>query len=237
MESPLSIIFTLQDLRQITSVAKSHGITTVIDNTWATPIFQNPIKFGVDIVLHSASKYLGGHSDILGGVIISSKDIMDKISDCERSLLGGVMDPHQSWLLLRGIRTLPIRMKKHYENALQVAEFLEKNNKVKKVFYPGLKSHPQYELALSQMTGCSGLMSFVLDYGDEQIMRFVKKLKLFFEGPSWGGYECIINTPGVGISKEESIRTGIPKGLVRISIGLDNAEDIIKDISEALKIL
>ncbi len=237
MESPLSIIFTLQDLRQITSVAKSHGITTVIDNTWATPIFQNPIKFGVDIVLHSASKYLGGHSDILGGVIISSKDIMDKISDCERSLLGGVMDPHQSWLLLRGIRTLPIRMKKHYENALQVAEFLEKNNKVKKVFYPGLKSHPQYELALSQMTGCSGLMSFVLDYSDEQIMRFVKKLKLFFEGPSWGGYECIINTPGVGISKEESIRTGIPKGLVRISIGLDNAEDIIKDISEALKIL
>ncbi|NSW91600.1 MAG: aminotransferase class I/II-fold pyridoxal phosphate-dependent enzyme [Firmicutes bacterium] len=237
LESPVSMIFMLQDLEQIANIAKSRGIVTVIDNTWATPIFQNPIKFGIDIVVHSASKYLGGHSDIVGGALISSKEIVDEISNKERSLFGAVMDPHQSWLLLRGIRTLPLRMERHQQNAIQVAEFLEKHEKVKKVLYPGLKSHPQYELACRQMTGCSGLMSFVLDYSDEQIMRFVKKLKLFYECPSWGGYECIINTPGVGISKEMSQLTGIPRGLVRISVGLENVETIIKDLDDGLKLL
>ena len=237
LESPVSMIFTLQDLGQIAGIAKSRGIITVIDNTWATPIFQNPIKFGIDMVVHSASKYLGGHSDILGGVLISSKKIVDEITGNERTLIGAVMDPHQSWLLLRGIRTLHLRMERHWQNAMQVAEFLEKHEKVKRVLYPGLKSHPQYELACRQMTGCSGLMSFVLDYGDEQIRRFVKKLELFYECPSWGGYECIINTPGVGISSEVSQHTGIPRGLVRISVGLDNAENIIKDLDNALKML
>ncbi|HHY23151.1 MAG TPA: aminotransferase class I/II-fold pyridoxal phosphate-dependent enzyme [Clostridiaceae bacterium] len=237
LESPVSMIFKLQDLEQISSIAKSHGVVTVIDNTWATPIFQNPLKLGIDIVVHSASKYLGGHSDIIGGALISSKKIVDEITDNGRSFLGGVMDPHQSWLLLRGIRTLPLRMERHYQNAIKVAEFLEKHEKVKRVIYPGLKSHPQYELACRQMTGCSGLMSFVLDYSKEQIMRFVKKLRLFYECPSWGGYECLINAPGAGISKEVSERTGIPIGLVRISVGLENVETIIKDLDDALKIL
>ncbi|NLC68713.1 MAG: aminotransferase class I/II-fold pyridoxal phosphate-dependent enzyme [Clostridiaceae bacterium] len=235
LESPVSVVFTLQDLEKIAGIAKTNGITTVIDNTWATPIFQNPLKFGIDIVVHSASKYLGGHSDVLGGVLVSSKKIVDEITSNERVLMGAVMDPHQSWLLLRGIRTLPLRMAKHQENAMKVAEFLEKHEKVKKVLYPGLKSHPQHELACKQMTGFSGLMSFVPDGDDKRIMRFVKSLKLFHECPSWGGYECIINTPGVGISDKTSKEIGVPKGLVRVSVGLSSAEEIIGDIDNALK--
>jgi cystathionine gamma-lyase len=235
LESPVSNVFTLQNLKEIARLARAKGITTIIDNTWATPMFQNPICFGIDLVVHSASKYLGGHSDIIGGVVIGKKEVMAEIMHRERGMLGAVMDPHQSWLLLRGIRTLPIRMRQHQESGMLVAQFLEEHPAVSSVFYPGLKSHPQYELGSEQMSGYSGLLSFVPRGNTEQIRAFMKGLRYFEEGPSWGGFESLINSPGVGISEEASRLTGIPSGLLRISIGLERAETLIEDLDSGLR--
>ncbi|WJH33385.1 aminotransferase class I/II-fold pyridoxal phosphate-dependent enzyme [Paenibacillus sp. CC-CFT747] len=234
LESPVSNVFSLQDLSELSRLAKAYGLTTIVDNTWATPMYQNPIRFGIDLVVHSASKYLGGHSDIIGGVIIGRKEAMTQIMHRERGMLGGIMDPHQAWLLLRGIRTLPLRMREHQANAMKVAQFLEKHPAVSRVYYPGLPSHPQYELGRRQMSGCSGLLSFVPKGRGEQIHAFMKGLKFFEEGPSWGGFESLINSPGLGISEEASRLTGIPWGLLRISIGLENAETLIDDLDRGL---
>ncbi|WP_202914458.1 trans-sulfuration enzyme family protein [Paenibacillus antri] len=235
LESPVSNLFSLQDLGELSRLARAHNITTIIDNTWATPMYQNPIRFGIDLVVHSASKYLGGHSDIVGGVVIGRKETMTEMMHRERGMLGGIMDPHQSWLLLRGLRTLPIRMRQHQENGMKVAKFLEEHPAVERVYYPGLPSHPQYELGRKQMTGYSGLMSFVPKGNDEQIWAFIKSLRFFEEGPSWGGFESLINSPGIGISEESSGRTGIPSGLVRISIGLEQVDSLIDDLDRGLR--
>ena len=146
LESPSSFVFRMQDLAGVAALAKARGITTVIDNTWATPMYQNPLEFGIDLVVHTASKYLGGHSDIVAGVVIGKSERMERIAKEERELFGGIMDPHQSWLLTRGLRTLPVRLKAHGESALKIAKFLENHDKVKRVYYPGLESHGQYDL-------------------------------------------------------------------------------------------
>ncbi|SDC52164.1 Cystathionine beta-lyase/cystathionine gamma-synthase [Paenibacillus sp. UNCCL117] len=234
LETPLSNLFTLQDLAGVAALARPHGITTIVDNTWATPLYQNPLAFGIDLVVHSASKYLGGHSDILGGAAVGSRERMQSLADNERSLFGAVMDPHQAWLLARGLRTLPLRMKQHQESALQVAAFLEAHPLVERVLYPGLASHPQHELAKRQMTGFSGLLSFVPKGTPEQIRSMMKSLDIFEEGPSWGGFESLINSPGLGIDAETSRRIGIPLGLLRISVGLESLESIIGDLDRAL---
>ncbi len=234
LESPLSNIFTLQDLEAISALAKYHGIATIIDNTWATPLYQNPLKYGIDLVVHSASKYMGGHSDILGGVIVGSKDVLDSIMNNERSLFGAVMDPHQSWLLIRSLRTLPVRLKQHQENGMQVAAFLESHPRVSAVYYPGLQSHPQYELGRKQMSGYCGLLSFVPRGDKQQIMKMMKSLQYFEEGPSWGGFESLINSPGLWVNEETSIQSGIPIGLIRISVGLESADSIMGDLDRAL---
>jgi cystathionine beta-lyase/cystathionine gamma-synthase len=238
LESPSSNIFSMQNLEEIAELAKSRDIKTIIDNTWATPIYQNPLRYGIDVVVHSASKYMGGHSDIIGGVAIGKKEYMEHLTHYERSIFGACMDPHQAWLLLRGLRTLPLRMKQHSENALIVARFLEGHNKIEKVLYPGLESHEGYELGKSQMCGYSGLMSFIpKEKEPSKIMQVVKSLRFFEEGPSWGGFESIINTPGVGISEEASNLTGNPNGLVRISVGLEDVNSILNDLDRALNIL
>lgn len=234
LESPVSILFSLQDLPAVAKLAKSCGITTIIDNTWATPLFQNPLEHGIDIVVHSASKYMGGHSDIIGGALIGSKTVIDSITGNERGLYGAVMDPHQAWLLTRGLRTLPIRMKQHQESALKVAAYLESHPKVKRVLYPGLPSHPQYELGRKLMTGYSGLFSFVPDGSQQQVHQVMKSLRHFEEGPSWGGFESLVNSPGLGIDEETSKRTGIPQGLLRISVGLEHVDTILEDLEQAL---
>jgi cystathionine beta-lyase/cystathionine gamma-synthase len=234
LESPLSNIFSLQDLKAISTLAKSYGIATIIDNTWATPLYQNPLAYGIDLVVHSASKYLGGHSDILGGVIIGSKQILESITNNERSLFGAVMDPHQSWLLIRSLRTLSVRMRQHQENGRKVAAFLEGHAQVLAVYYPGLPSHPQYELGCRQMSGYSGLMSFVPKGDKQQIMKMMKSLRYFEEGPSWGGFESLINSPGLWVNEETSLVSGIPIGLMRISVGLESADSIIEDLDRAL---
>lgn len=237
LESPLSNTFMLQDLKAIAEIARAKGITTVIDNTWATPMYQNPLKFGIDFVVHSASKYMGGHSDILGGVVVGSKASLEKMAHEERGLYGAVMDPHQAWLLLRGLRTLPIRMKQHQENGMTVAKFLESHPLVERVLYPGLPSHPQHELALKQMEGFTGLMSFVPKCPRDKVLQVIKGLKYFEEGPSWGGFESLINSPGLWLDEESSRQHGIPPGLLRISIGLESAEALMADLDQSLRSL
>ncbi|MNR08326.1 Cystathionine gamma-synthase [compost metagenome] len=185
-------------------------------------------------MVHSASKYLGGHSDILGGVIIGSKQVLDSITTNERSLYGAVMDPHQSWLLIRSLRTLAVRMRQHEENGKKVAAFLEGHSHVSAVYYPGLSSHPQYELGCKQMSGYSGLMSFVPKGDKGQIMKMMKSLRYFEEGPSWGGFESLINSPGLWVNEETSLLSGIPIGLMRISVGLEHVDSIIEDLDRAL---
>jgi cystathionine gamma-lyase len=234
LESPVSIVFSMQDIRAVAELARSRGIATIIDNTWATPLYQNPLRYGIDMVVHSASKYMGGHSDIVGGVIVASKETTESIIHKERALYGAVMDPHQAWLLTRGLRTLPVRMAKHSETAMRVAKFLEEHPLVERVFYPGLESHPQYELGRRQMTGYSGLMSFVPKGAVRPISDMAKVLNVFEVGPSWGGFESLMNFAGVGISREASERTGIPQGLVRIAVGLESAESIMEDLDRGL---
>lgn len=232
LESPSSMVYRMQDLRAVAVLAKSRGITTVIDNTWSTPLFQNPLTYGIDIVLHSASKYLGGHTDITGGVIVSNETTMQSIATRERNYFGAVMDPHQSWLLLRGIRTLPLRMKQHQQSGLKVAQFLEQHPSVEHVFYPGLPSHPQYELGRRQLSGTNGLVSFVTKGSADQVRQFAKSLSYFVNTSSWGGFESLISTPG--INEQTCIEHYIPRGLIRLSVGLEHVDTLIDDLDEKL---
>ena len=237
LESPSSNIFSMQDLAAISEIARSKNIVTAIDNSWATPLFQNPLCMGVDLVIHSASKYLGGHSDIIGGVIAGNETLVADIANKQRSVLGSIMDPHLSWLLIRSLRTLPARMKQHQESGLMVARFLENHRKVKRVLYPGLESHPQYSLGMRQMTGSTGLLGFVPDGSEKEIRKFITRLQHFEIGPSWGGHESLLNSPGLGISDEDSRSLRIPRGLIRLSIGLESPDTLIEDLDRGLALL
>ena len=242
LESPSSAVFSLQNLAEVAKLATSKGITTLIDNTWATPLFQKPLDLGIDLEVHSASKYVGGHSDILGGVIIGSRERMQSIAVNEGELFGGTMSPWTSWLITRSLRTLSMRMERHQASAMRVASFLEGHPKVKKVRYPGLKSHPQYELGTSQMSGYSGLMGFQLATEDlPSIKRFFNGLTYFQIGVSWGGHESLIYAPAISYLKElppERFKDlGISLGDMRISVGLENPDDLIQDLSSALELI
>ena len=234
LESPSSNVFKILDLRRITAYARARGIVTVMDNTWATPLYQNPLALGIDYVIHSATKYLGGHSDIIGGVVMGDRETMDSLREHERSSWGACMDPFAAWLLLRSLRTLEVRLERHSQSAARIAEFLDQHEKVKKVYYPGLKSHENYELGQSQMRGCSGLMSFVLDTDIEHTKKFLDALKTFEVGPSWGGFESILSTPGF-LGPEELAMEGLVPGLLRVSIGLESADTLLEDLEQALK--
>lgn len=235
LESPTSIYFQLQDLEAVAKFAKSRGIFTLIDNSWSSPIYQNPIDFGIDAVLHSASKYLGGHSDIVAGILCSSQEFIDRVRGQERSLLGGILHPQQAFLLTRGLRTLPIRMKNHQENAIKVAKFLENHPKVRRVHYPGLESHPQHELALKQMKGYSGLMSFELWTEDRQeILDFLNRLEWFQYGCSWGGHESLILPMTLNASKDQLERDGVSNSVIRMSVGHEGADNLIADLENSL---
>lgn len=239
LESPSSAIFSMQNLKAIADLAKKHNIKTIVDNTWATPIFQKPLELGIDLEVHSCSKYLGGHSDIIAGVIIGSAKDIDSIYQNEFLLFGAKMAPFEAWLLMRSLRTLPMRMEKHQNNALKVASFLENHPKIKSVNYPGLKSHPQFELGKEQMKGYSGLMSFVIDSEElADIKNFVNALEHFSIGVSWGGHESLIHAPAISYLKEMSPEqfksTGLSLGVMRVSIGLEHVDDLIDDLNKAL---
>lgn len=232
LESPSTYLFLVQDLSKIAEIAKRHHAATVIDNTYCTPIFQKPLTFGIDMVVHSASKYLGGHSDIIGGVVIGRKEEIDQIAQSERELFGAVMSPFDSWLMLRGIRTLPVRMKQHMANAMEMAAYFQELPVVKEVIYPWWETHPQYELAKKQMTGASGLMSVVFDLPGEQIKRIVRDLEFFHRGPSWGGFESLISPVGADLEQDNET---MKKGLVRLHIGLEGADLLKEDFERAVK--
>lgn len=240
LESPTSFTFQLQNLNKIAKLAKQRKIVTIIDNTWATPYFQNPLEMGIDLVVHSCSKYLSGHSDVVAGVIVGGEKYIDQISKSEYSLLGGILHPFDAWLLIRGLRTLPLRMEKHFDNALKVANFLENHPKILKVNYPLLPSHPQYWLAKKQLKGGSGLLSFELKTNNvEEIKKFTNSFKIFHLGVSWGGYESLV-LPIAVLGKDKKAakklhrELGISSHLVRLSVGLENVKDLIFDLKQAL---
>ena len=231
LESPSSLVFRMQDLDAVAALAKEHGIMTVIDNTYATPLHQQPLKHGIDIVCHTASKYMGGHSDLVAGALIARREIIESIQKYERALLGSNMDPHQSWLLTRGLRTLPVRLKRHGESAMKVARFLENNPKVEKVFYPGSDTYEQKELFDKYLTGTNGLMSFVPKGAEEQVKKFTQSLHFFQNGCSWGGFESLCVLLG---NNDEARKAGQPDNLVRIHVGLEDPDTLIADLQQAL---
>ncbi|MFX3672840.1 MAG: PLP-dependent aspartate aminotransferase family protein [Paenisporosarcina sp.] len=235
LESPTNLNFRLIDLKAVSRLAKSLNIRTVIDNTWATPLFQKPLTFGIDIVIHSASKYLGGHSDVMGGALITSASIMNTIFSEEFLLQGSVLVPDEATKLLKGLRTLPLRMKVHEESGLRLASFLETHEKVKKVHYPGLPSHPDFNLGKEQMTGYSGLLSFELESADFQnVAEVINKVKIFKIGVSWGSFESLIWSPNYGTNVENLRKEQINPGIIRIAVGQGDPDELIMDLKQAL---
>ena len=234
LESPSTLIFSVVDLEGVAKLAHAHGIKTYIDNTYSTPVFQKPLDMGIDIVMHTMTKYIGGHSDLIGGVLISKDDEFMKKIMVQRDWFGGVLGPMDAWLAIRGLRTLDVRMQRHYETAMKVAEFLENHPKVKHVYYTGLKSHPQYELARKQQKGECGLMSIEIDGSAEDTARFVDSLKIFERGCSWGGFESLAIAYTYNWSEEEQAFHNLNRSIVRLHCGLEGAENLIADLSQAL---
>ncbi|BBE31446.1 hypothetical protein OSSY52_15870 [Tepiditoga spiralis] len=235
LESPTTFTFKLQNLKEISTLSKKHGIKTIIDNTWATPIFQNPIDYGIDIVIHSASKYLGGHSDLVAGIIIGKKEDIRKIFETEFQNIGTVPDPFVAWLILRGLRTLHIRMERHYKSSMEIVNFLKKHKKVESVLYPFDKDYKQIQLAKKQMRGGSGLLSFKLKTRDlNKIIKFTNSINFFKRAVSWGGYESLIIPYAVTL-KENELSNNENISLIRIHVGLENTELLMNDLNNALK--
>jgi len=242
LESPASGIFSLQDISGVAKLAKSKGIKTMIDNSWATPFFQKPLAMGIDLEVHSCSKYIGGHSDIVAGVVIGKAKLLNAIFRNEYEWIGGRIAPMDAWLITRSLRTLPIRMKAHQENALAVATYLNNHPAIAKVNYPGLPSFDQYELGQQQMTGYTGLLSFRLKTTDlNQVKTFFNSLEIFKIGVSWGGHESLIYALAISYIKEmtpaQFAATGLAYGDMRISIGLEHVEDLIGDLEQALALI
>lgn len=235
IETPSNPLMRIIDLKAIADMAKAKGVLTLIDNTFASPINQNPIDFGIDVVLHSATKYLGGHSDISSGAIVTSHKLMEQIHGSAIHF-GGNLDAQACALLERSIKTLEVRVTRQNENALAIAEFLQKHPKVENVYYPGLPSHPDYELAKSQMTGFGGMLSFEIDGNPDQL---VKNLKLIAPVMSLGGVESTITCPAqtshAKLTAEQRKAVGIKDNLLRLSTGIEHVEDLIGDLKQSLE--
>lgn len=237
LESPATFTFTLQPLKQVAELAKARGIKTIIDNTWATPIFQNPLDMGIDLTVHSVSKYLGGNSDIVAGVICGSKEDITHIFNTEFMPMGPVMDPFAAWLVLRNLRTLHLRMPVHYRNALELAKFLEERDDVESVNYPLLPSFPQYELAKEQLSGGSGLFSFRLVTRDrEKIKALTNRIRFFKLAVSWGGYESLFNPNLVQYRDDQEVPDD-RVSLIRVHAGLEDIELLKEDLGQALDVI
>ncbi|MFC1988890.1 trans-sulfuration enzyme family protein [Chloroflexota bacterium] len=237
LETPSNPLIELADIKKIAGLAKEKGVKVIVDNTFATPYYQRPLSLGADIVVHSATKYLCGHLDTMGGVIVGEKDFIQSCAETTTHM-GGIMNPFNAWLIMRGIKTLPLRMEKHSRNALAVAQWLESEPKINRVVYPGLASHPQHELGLDQMSGFGGMMSFELCGGREGVRRLVENMNLCSLAVSLGGPETLLEhvetMSHLNMSPEERAALGITDELIRMSVGLEDAEDIIEDLSSAL---
>lgn len=235
IESPSNPLLKVIDLQAISNLSKKNNLISIIDNTFSSPINQNPSDFGIDIIIHSATKYLGGHSDILAGALASTKSNIDKIIESSINY-GGNLSEYTVWLLERSIKTLSLRVNKQNENALKVAEYLSNHEKVNAVHYPGLKTHPDYELSSKQMKGFGGMLSFELSNLEEAVL-FTRKIKLIKSAMSLGGVESTICSPSLTshskISRDEREKLGIFDGLLRFSVGIEDHNDIINDLKQA----
>jgi cystathionine beta-lyase/cystathionine gamma-synthase len=237
-ETPTNPMMSITDIRMVAGVAKETGAMLVVDNTFATPYFQRPLTLGADIVLHSATKYLGGHSDLIHGIVVtSSTDIAERLRFIQNAA-GAVPGPFECWLLLRSSKTLALRMRQHAENAMQIARVLSENTSLNAVHYPGLPSHPQHALAASQMSGFGGIIS--IDLGSlDKAKAFTSALKIFTLGESLGGVESLVCHPVSmthgSIPVEQRLRLGITDGLVRLSVGVEDCADLLEDVQNALK--
>lgn len=238
VETPTNPLLKLSDLEALGKVARSKDAYMVVDNTFMSPYFQKPLDLGAHIVVHSATKYLGGHSDVIGGVLVTNDEkIHERMKFCQKSV-GAVPGPFDCFLTLRGLKTLAIRMRAHQENAMKLAEWLSGHDQVEKVIYPGLPSHPHHELAKKQMSGFGGMMSFVVKGGIEQSRSILENTKVFLLAESLGGVESLIELPAVmthaSIPKERREEIGISDGLIRLSVGIESFEDLKEDLDLAL---
>jgi cystathionine gamma-synthase len=240
LETPSNPLLQLSDIRALSELAKKQGIIVAVDNTFASPYFQRPLDLGADIVVHSTTKYLGGHSDVIGGAVITSNPALHTTIKNYQAAAGAIPAPWDCWLVLRGLKTLKIRMKEHEASARYLAEVLEKHPAVEHVFYPGLPSHPQHELAKQQMSGFGGMLTIALKGGLPAVKTFTANLKLFILADSLGGVESLVASPPKmtlgALTPEERRRRRCTDNLVRLSVGLENAKDLEEDILNALTV-
>ena len=240
VESPTNPALRIVDMKKAAAIAKEHGLVSMIDSTFGTPINQRPAEYGFDLVMHSGTKYLSGHADLTCGVVSGRHDLIDQIGET-RKTLGNCMDPHAAFLLIRGIKTLAVRVARHNENALRVAEFLEQHAKVRRVHYPFLKSHPQYAIAREQMSGGSGMVTFEVEGSGDDARRVSEAMRLFTLATSLGGVESLVSIPVLTshamISAELREKMGVNEQMVRLSVGIENADDLIEDLERALEVV
>ncbi len=238
LESPTNPTLRVVDFKKMAALAKQHGLLSMIDSTFGTPINQRPAEFGIDLIMHSGTKYFGGHSDLICGVVAGRAELMGKIL-AARTTLGNCMDPHAAWLLLRGLKTLAVRVQRHNENAARVAQFLSAHAKVRSVHYPFLKHHSEYEVARRQMGGGGGMVTFEVEGTGEDARRVSEALRMFTLAPSLGGVESLVCIPVLTshlvVPQQERKRMGVTEQMIRLSVGIENAEDLISDLEQALQ--
>jgi methionine-gamma-lyase len=237
VETPTNPLMRITDLRAIAALGRERRITTMVDNTFATPINQRPLEFGIDVCVHSATKYLGGHSDITAGVVVGAREFVERAWKFGL-VAGAVLGPFDAWLLLRGLRTLGLRVERHNRNALALARFLEAHPQVERVHYPGLETHPQHELARTQMSGFTGMLGVEVRGGFSAAEKFMGALKLGVNAASLGGHETLVVHPGamwgLQLNAEQRAAMSIGDNLVRVSVGLEDEVDLLKDFAQAL---
>jgi cystathionine gamma-lyase len=238
LESPTNPLLKICDIKKVCEIAHARDIPVVVDNTFMSPYFQKPLELGADMVVHSMSKYLNGHSDVVAGMVVLNDDkLAEKLHFLQNSM-GAILGPMDSWLVLRGLKTLHIRMRQHQENAQRIATFLEEHPAVERVIYPGLESHPQYEIARSQMSGPGGMITFFVKGGLEPARRMLETVKVFALAESLGGVESLIEHPAImthaSVPPEVRAELGITDGLIRLSVGIEDGDDLIADLEQAL---
>src|SRR5580692_255415 len=238
LESPTNPTLRVVDLKAAAALAKHHGLISMIDGTFGTPINQHPAEYGIDLIMHSGTKFLSGHTDLICGVVAGRSELIEEIH-ATRNILGNCMDPHASWMLARGLKTLAVRVARQNENALQVAEYLEQHDKVRHVHYPLLKSHSQYEIAKEQMSGGGGIVTFEVKGSGEDACRASEAMRLFTLAPSLGGVDSLVSIPVLTshamIEPAQRVQMGVTEQMIRLSVGIENVNDLIADLEHALE--
>ena len=239
LETPTNPLLKLCDIKEISEFCRKKGIIVVVDNTFMSPYLQKPLNLGADIAVHSTTKYINGHSDSIGGAIMTSNEELHNSLRFSQNAAGAILSPFDSFLVARGIKTLSVRMEKHNKNAIDIADYLSKHKKVSKVNYPGLFSHPQHELAKKQMTGFGGMISFEINGGLKESRKFLQSLEIFSLAESLGGVESLIEHPALmthaSVPEEERVKIGITNSLIRISAGIEHVDDLIEDLENAFE--